>query len=272
MTGSLPVLDVAGLTDTGLKRERNEDNYEIRLPDGEKLHEALFLVADGIGGMSGGDIASKVAVEEIPRRYYGYRSLNGTAGSDQLGVLLNSLEETNIHIRDEAERIGLSRIGTTIAGVVLGPNLETVTFNVGDSRVYRIRGGSIEQLTRDQTLAEQQLAEGIITLEQARSTRNSPITAFLGQPSPINAIYQVTPSQLGDVFVLCSDGLWNMVDDDEIHRIIIRYPAQFAVRRLVDMTLKRGAPDNVTVIIARLGRPPRMGPMMAWIAEKLNWS
>jgi PPM family protein phosphatase len=270
MTGSLPVLDVAGLTDTGLKRERNEDNYEIRLPDGERLHEALFLVADGIGGMSGGDIASKVAVEEIPRRYYEYRSLNG-AGGDRLDVLLNSLEETNIHIRDEAERVGLLRIGTTVAGVVLGPDLETVAFNVGDSRVYRVRGSTIEQLSRDQTLSEQQLEQGLITLEQARATRNSPITAFLGQPSPINAIYQVTPSQLGDVFLLCSDGLWNMVDEDEIHRIIIRYPAQFAVRRLVDMTLKRGAPDNVTVIIVRLGRPPRIGPMMAWIAEKLNW-
>ena len=270
MTGILPVMDVAGLTDTGLKRERNEDNYEMRVPEGEHTNEALFLVADGIGGMSGGDIASKATVQEITRRFYAYRSMNGAAG-DIMDVLQNSIEETNVHIREQADKVGLMRIGSTVAGVVLRPSMEAIVFNVGDTRVYRVRGSSMEKLTRDQTLAEQQLEQGIITLAEARAARNSPITAFLGQPSTIAPLYQVASAQMGDIFVLCSDGLWNLVDDDEIHRIAIRYPAQFAVKRLVDMTLKRGAPDNVTVIIVRLGRPPRTGPMLAWIASKLNW-
>jgi protein phosphatase len=270
MFGILPVLDVAGHTDTGLKRERNEDCYEIRLPDTNGSQDALFLVADGIGGMSGGDIASKAAVEQLALRYYEHRSMNGASG-DLTQVLHTSIEETNVHLREQAEKIGLMRIGTTIAGLLLCPTLETMIFNVGDTRVYRVRNGSIDKLSRDQTLSEQQLEQGLITPEEARTTRNSPITTFLGQPAPIAPAYFSTYAQLGDVFVICSDGLWNVVDEDEIHRVSNRYPAHFAVKRLVNMTLQRGAPDNVTVIVVRIGRPPRIGPLLSWIAEKLNW-
>ncbi|MFN8371819.1 MAG: PP2C family serine/threonine-protein phosphatase [Anaerolineae bacterium] len=271
MTGSLPVLDVAGLTDTGLRRERNEDNYDIRLPADETECEALFLVADGIGGMSGGDIASKAVVEEITRRYFAARTEINGAGGSYVDLLHSTIEETNVHIREQATKVGLMRIGSTVAGMLLRPSMDAIVFNVGDTRVYRVRGNDIEKLTRDQTLSEQQLEQGLITAAEARATRNSPITSFLGQPTPIAPAYQIVSAQAGDVFIICSDGLWNLVDDEEIHRVSIRYPAQYATKRLVDMTLRRGAPDNVTVIIVRIGRPPRTGPMLAWIAQKLNW-
>ncbi|NWF70168.1 MAG: serine/threonine-protein phosphatase [Chloroflexi bacterium] len=255
---SLPVLDIAGQSDIGLKRERNEDCYEIRAtPPLAGAEDALFLVADGIGGMSGGDVAARAAVEQIIQRYYRGR-VNGHRG-EPLDVLQNTLEETNLHIREQASALGLMRIGSTIAGLVLQSSLHAIVFNVGDTRVYRIRGAQIEKLSQDQTLSEQQLAQGLISHEEARSTRNSPITAFLGQPTPIEAAYQTTDMREGDVFVLCSDGLWNLVKEDEIVQIIARAPAKMAVDRLIRMTLKRGAPDNVTVVIVRIGAAPRLG-------------
>jgi serine/threonine protein phosphatase PrpC len=254
MNGSFPVLDASGKTDTGLKRDQNEDYYDMLLPK-DGVSEGLFIVADGIGGMSGGDIASKSTVREIIRRYTTYRAQDVPASAQD--IMLFTLEETNVHIRNQASKIGLARMGSTVAGIVLLADLQTVVFNVGDSRVYRIRNGRIERLTRDQTLSEQQIEQGIITREEAQHIRNSPITAYLGQPMPIQPYCNEISSLQGDIYIICSDGLWNLVKDPEILQIVARSSSEAAVDKLIKLVLKRGAPDNVTVIITRIGTAPR---------------
>ncbi len=247
-------LDVAGRTDIGLKRKRNEDHLGSRIPEPgspQYAQGALFVVADGMGGMGGGDVASQTAVAEIFQRYYADPSL------DALSALRQALEYANTAVRAQAERIKLPRIGSTAAGLVLLPDGEAVLFNVGDSRVYRVRRGFIELLSRDQSVLQHQIDAGLISEEEARGARNVNVTAFIGQPTPIQPVFNRVRAEPGDVFLLCSDGLWDLVEPQEMLSIVQRMPADAAARKLIELARQRGGPDNITVIIVRLGPPPK---------------
>jgi serine/threonine protein phosphatase PrpC len=167
-----------------------------------------------------------------------------------------ALEAANCFVRDQASRIGFRRIGSTAAGLVLTPSGMALSFSIGDSRVYRMRKGIIEQLTRDQSVLARQLADGSITTAQAKKIRNSNVTAFLGQPRPIQPDFRLERAHPGDVFIICSDGLWSIVDPDEIQDKITNTAAPEATYKLVQLALERGAPDNVTVIVARIAPFP----------------
>jgi serine/threonine-protein phosphatase Stp1 len=254
MAEHVHTLDVASLSDIGLKRQRNEDYCEFRIPppdSPEYGRGALFIVADGMGGMGGGDVASKTAVQEIMQQYYTVTS------TDPLSALKATLEAANVAVRAQAARVNLPRIGATAAGLVLLPDGEALWLNVGDSRVYRIRQNFIELLSRDQSVLQHQLDAGYISEEEARVARNVNVTAFIGQPTPIEPVYRRAAAQPGDVFILCSDGLWDLVQPNEMLNIVQHASSQVAVRKLVALARKRGAPDNVTVIIVRLGTAPR---------------
>jgi protein phosphatase len=266
MAEHLPPLDVFGKTDVGLKRTRNEDTFKmLQPPAGSPLERqgALFIVADGMGGMGGGDIASQAAVDELTRQYYGE-----ITGVDPLQRLTAALEAANAHVRNQAQVVGLPRIGSTAAGVVLLPNRSLIIFNVGDSRVYRIRGSIIEQLSRDQSVLANQIEMGLISEEEARRSRNVNVTAFIGQPKALNAVFKEGEAQQGDVFVICSDGLWDLVQQNEILAIVARSPAKRAVSQLIELARKRGAHDNVTVIVVRIGSAPRTLPL-GWLIAGL---
>jgi PPM family protein phosphatase len=248
----LPRLDVAGQTDVGLKRKRNEDFYKILIPPGNMSQStwgALFVVADGMGGMGGGDVASRAAVEELIRRYY---DASNATSDDHFAQLNASLEYANAFVRKQATQMALQRIGTTAAGILLTPLGEAIAFNVGDSRVYRVRSGVIEQLSRDQSIVAQQLASGLISEEEAKNSDNPNLTSFLGQPFAITPAYSRTPTQPDDIFVMCSDGLWREVSDEEIRDIVQGANARSVVQTLVQLARERGAPDNLTVIVARI--------------------
>ena len=255
MAEQLGTLDVAVQTDIGRKRKRNEDYYDLHIPEpGTPQHAygALFVVADGMGGMGGGDAASQTAVHALFEHYYAERSPHITP----LSALKAALEAANAAVRHKAREMNLARIGSTAAGVLLLPNGEAQIFNVGDARVYRVRQGFIEQLSHDQSVLQHQIDAGVISAEQARQSRNVNVTAFLGQATPLEAVHRKVQVQPGDVFVLCSDGLWDLVTPHEMLRIVDQYPAEQATRRLVELALKRGAPDNVTVLVLRIGASP----------------
>ncbi|HEX3050790.1 MAG TPA: protein phosphatase 2C domain-containing protein [Aggregatilineaceae bacterium] len=251
-----PRLDVAEATDVGLRRERNEDSLSVIIPPPNTpqiAQGALFLVADGMGGLGGGALASQSAVEELIRCYY-------SPTPDHAPVqdrLQQALEAANGHVRNQAARIGLRRIGTTMTGLVLTADEQALVFNIGDSRVYHLRNGLIEQITRDHSVMALQIESGLITEEQARLSRNCNITAFIGQPTPLDSCVQPIPVHRGDVFVVCSDGLWSVMETHEIYQLVHQVPAQQGVERLVQLALQRGAPDNVSVIVVRVGNPPR---------------
>lgn len=251
----LPRFDAAELTDVGLRRQRNEDVARMVIPSADSpqvKHGALFLVADGMGGLGGGETASRSAIDEIVRRYYADSSEPGETRER----LHAALEAANRFVRDQASRIGFRRIGSTAAGLVLTPSGIALSFSIGDSRVYRMRKGAIEQLTRDQSVMARQMENGSITAAQAKKIRNSNVTAFLGQPSPIQPNFHQEQSQSGDVFIICSDGLWNVVEPQEIQELVVNTAAPEATYKLVQLALERGAPDNVTVIVTRITPRP----------------
>ena len=257
-------LDVAGLTDVGLKRKRNEDHYAYKLPPLDsaqfKQYGAFFVVADGMGGMGGGDAASHTAVDEMLTRYYTPEIPDITP----LAALKAALEAANVAVREKAKAMNMPRIGTTGAGLILQPDGEALLWNVGDSRAYRIRKNYIELLTRDQSVLQGQIEGGLISEEDARQARNVNVTAFIGQPTPIQPVYHRTQTHHDDVFVICSDGLWDLVEPHELLSIVQATPAKQATRTLIDLARERGGPDNITVIIVRIGPPPKTG-RPAWL-------
>jgi PPM family protein phosphatase len=254
----LTTLDVAGGTDIGKKRQKNEDSFRLFVPPTDSAQEAqgaLFIVADGMGGLGGGDIASQFAIDEFVRRYYGTMTTEKEVGAR----FQIALEAANVRVREQAPRLGLPRIGSTAAGLVLETSGRLMIFNVGDCRVYRIRHGRLERISKDQSITQQQIESGMITEEDAKVARSSMVTAFIGQPYPLVANTTFEQVQDGDVYLICSDGLWSLVDENKLLTTLRSQSAAGAIPKLVKMALDRGGVDNISAIVVRVGKPPAAG-------------
>lgn len=246
-------LDVAASTDIGPKRAKNEDTIHTVIPvDGsaERSLGAAFVVADGMGGLGGGDVASRTAVAEFMRRYFSA----ATVETDLLQRFKLSLESASSRVREEALRLGLPYIGSAAAGMLIQPSGAALIFNVGDCRVYRVRHRKIERMTRDQSVTEKQVAMGRITPDEARVARSSQVTAFIGQPLPLHAYVEMEQVEQGDIYVLCSDGLWSAVNVSDIETVVQHRAARAAANALVSLALARGARDNVSAVVIRVGQ------------------
>ncbi len=255
-------LDVAELTDVGLRRQRNEDTSRVLVSP----NRALFMVVDGMGGLGGGDVASQYAVDEIFDHYFAESTLE----QETAARLRAALQSASNYVSEQAPRLGLARIGATAAGVSLNTAGEVTVFNVGDCRVYRIRGERIERVSRDQSVMERQIESGMSTEEAAKETRNSMVTGFLGQPIPLSPEVFQDQAEKNDVYIVCSDGLWSVVDSAEIYKAVQGNPAKVAVKELIKLALKRGGPDNVTAVVVRLGRAPgRIRSVLMFVAIML---
>lgn len=254
-------LEAFGLTDVGRKRKRNEDFFRYVIPTPNSPEErlgAFFVVADGIGGMGFGEEASTVATNTLLATYYDPKNPD----PDPMNRLQIAMQVANNAVIAKAGELGRTLIGTTAAGIIVHPR-EVVLFNVGDARVYRIRGNSIERISKDQSVLEEQLALGLITEEEAAQGRNMNVTAFVGQPGGVEPIYSRIMPQADDIFLICSDGLWDLVKEAELVQIITKNPPESAMQQLVAMVLDRGAPDNTTGIIVRLSPfKKKMNPLV----------
>jgi protein phosphatase len=236
---SLRIAEEAVRTDTGRQRNANEDSYFTRAP--------LFVVADGMGGAQAGEVASKAAVEsftgELP-----------VAPAER--VLEETIEAANRTIHELARKDpSLAGMGTTTTAAIVDLEAETVAIgHVGDSRAYRLRGGRFEQLTRDHSLVEEMRRKGQITDAQAEDhPQRSIITRALGPEPEVQVDVQTVPAQDGDVFLICSDGLTTMLDDEAIGRVLGRATSlDAAVRALVDEANRAGGRDNITVVAFRV--------------------
>ncbi len=228
----------------------------------------LFLVADGMGGHTSGEIASRLAVESV------LRSFSVWTGDDAQATLVGAVQRANaeIYAQSGAEQSGLARMGTTLVGALVRGN-ELHVINVGDSRAYRLRSGRLEQLSRDHSVVADQVAKGLIDAEEARQLvyRNR-ITRALGQKPTVVVDHFVHTWQAGDVMVLCTDGLTGQVSDAEIAAVVSRCSPDEAAVRLVELANERGGPDNISVIVVyaevdALGAQaalPRMSAKPAW--------
>ncbi|MCI8538423.1 MAG: Stp1/IreP family PP2C-type Ser/Thr phosphatase [Oscillospiraceae bacterium] len=229
-----------GLTDTGKVRQQNQDAYYFHV-NGE---EALILVCDGMGGAKAGNIASRMAAETF------VSVVEQTDG--QPAERLNSgLEAANRAVfRTAIENSDCFGMGTTLVAALVCGRLAHVV-NVGDSRAYHIKETGIRQVTRDHSVVEDMVARGDITPEQARQhPRKNLITRALGaEPQVRGDLFELDMEQ-GDAILLCSDGLSNQLSDQEmLYEVLHGGPHESCCRRLVDIVLSRGAPDNTTAVL-----------------------
>jgi len=244
----------AGITDVGLARTGNEDVYSIEDSVG------LYIVADGMGGHKAGEVASNIAVRIVRECYKKF--VEEGAGPDeifgdydpslsQLGnYIQGSIRLANRVIYDMANQYEQYQgMGTTIALLLVTPTV-IIAGNVGDSRIYLIRDDQSEKLSRDHTVVSEQVEMGMMTMEEAKNSNlRHVLTRNLGSSLDLNVdIYEIEPSN-NDRFLLCTDGLTDLVSDQEILETAREGDDPERIcSELVEMTLKRGAPDNTTVV------------------------
>jgi protein phosphatase len=241
-----PRTESASLTDVGRKRRINQDSCgEFPGSDG-----ALLLVCcDGMGGHEGGEIASGIAVETIGEVF-------GRANGPPDLALRRAFEAAHARVQERAtQRTELRGMGTTGVALYFDGRDRAWLAHVGDSRIYRLRSGVIEQLTVDHSVIAELLRSGRITPEQAEQQPHNELTRAIGASPQLEVDTAVHELQEGDRFVLCSDGLWNMVEAQEITRTLLRESPQRAVKQLVDRANECGGTDNITIQLFVFGTP-----------------
>ena len=243
-------LDVAQLTDVGRKRPHNEDHMAHVIPkDPQTLSKkgALFVVADGMGGHAAGEIASEIAVETISVVYY------QDDNEDVSTSLVHAIKRANTLIHQRAaENMLRSGMGTTCIAAVLRGSTAYIA-NVGDSRLYLVRGNHVQQISQDHSWVAEQVRAKLLTEEQARShAQRNVITRCLGTQTDVDVDLFIEPLEVGDALILCSDGLSGLIEDDELLSIVNQYVPQESVYHLIERANEHGGPDNITAIVVRV--------------------
>jgi protein phosphatase len=247
------VFETGAVTHVGKVRERNEDSYLTRPEAG------IWAVADGMGGHEHGDLASQTIIEAL-------QSIEPpTSAAELLAHCETQVAIANDRLRKISSERGGAIIGATLA-VLLTFDAHYACVWSGDSRIYVVRAGAITQLSRDHTEVQQLLAEGAITPKEAKTwTGRNVITRAIGVFDEPELEMSSGPLQPGDSFIICSDGLTNHVQDDEILNCVRANLSQQACDQLLELTLQRGAVDNVTVIVVRYN--PESAPLTRSDAE-----
>lgn len=239
-------------TDVGRRRANNQDSKSVLPPSSPQQYRTrgwMFLVADGMGAHAAGEMASGIAAERVPLAY------EKSAQHSPPLALRRSIEQTNAEINAKGESAAEFRgMGTTCTVLVLVPRGALVG-HIGDSRAYRVRGRTIEQLSRDHSLVWELESAGGMSREQAAGAApKNIITRSMGPHARVDVdIEGPFPVEEGDTFVLCSDGLSGQVADEEIGLFAAELEPREATAALTGLALVRGAPDNVTVVVARAG-------------------
>lgn len=249
-----PGIELASMSDVGCVRENNEDSllyWEAERDDDFARKGRLAVIADGMGGYEGGQEASRLAVETVVSAYA------DDPGADSQQALVGGLQKANDRIRAYAEtHPELYGMGTTCTALALRGHRLTFA-HVGDSRLYLVRGASLTRLTRDHSYVARLVESGLITPEDAEShPQRNLLTAALGagadlMPQTPDAPVEISP---GDVLVLCTDGLWGQVHNQELQDIVSSRTPAAACSELVALARERGGPDNITLQIIRI--PP----------------
>jgi protein phosphatase len=258
---SLP-LYIHGRSDVGRQRSQNEDSFRIAAqPDGSQL----LVVCDGMGGHEAGEVASQVASDRL------VEVITSSAKDQPPRTLFQAFVAANRAVLDASHTRGVEGMGTTgvVAWVIDG---RCYVGWVGDSRLYHFRGGAQLDRSRDHTRVEHMVRNGILKPEQARNHPDAHVLVqALGGSAGVQKTFKpevwMEPLELrhGDVVLLCSDGLYDFIEDDELYPLIERRDYQDAVERLIHTANERGGADNITVILLVVGQPeiPAMGSASA---------
>lgn len=258
------VLRVVGQSDPGLLRERNEDALGCDPANG------VMVLADGMGGYQAGEVASTLAVNAIMHRIQqrasdpANASVDEHSGCRQAGMLLHdAVLEANTQIYERARaNASLHGMGTTVVAVFFHGDWVSIA-HVGDSRLYRLRAGHLEQLTSDHSVLQEMIDSGLCTPEQARhSPKRNLVTRALGVSPEVNVDVRELLVQSGDLFLLCSDGLTDMLEDEQLIEPLLGHAPQRAAVRLIQAANAAGGHDNISVILVE-ANPPE--------PEKIGW-
>ena len=248
MTKQLKV-NARGLTDRGLVRKTNQDAYLI------DLDSLLMIVADGMGGHAGGEVASKLCIECVDEVFHTSIADTPLENLDELTLyrsLSNSINVASTKIYEKAlEEPNLKGMGTT-ATVIKIISDKGFFAQVGDSRLYLLRCGFIYQLTQDHSLVSEQVAAGVISEEEAKNHQlRNVITRSVGYQEEEYVDTDSLDLEDQDFLILCSDGLHGKVSNKEIANLVLRYEVD-AVDPLIDLANERGGEDNITLIILKV--------------------
>jgi serine/threonine protein phosphatase PrpC len=244
------LIDFHLITDIGVARERNEDRCGAFTPEDPETRAErgrLFVVADGMGGHVGGDVAAELAMQALPASYF------QGAWSGPRDTLRQAFLATNAVIENKAlSEPGRQGMGAAaVAAAILTDR--AVLAHQGDCRAYMIRDGRAIQLTVDHSWVQERITAGWLTTEEARvhAYRNV-LTRALGVEADANPTVNEVEFHIDDVLLLCSDGLWGVVEDAEMAKLATEEPsARDAARALVDLALERQGADNISVIVVR---------------------
>lgn len=245
-------VEVSGQSDIGCVRKNNEDSFGYWEPEDEKEFARkgrLAIVADGMGGYEGGQEASRLAVDTVIKKYRNY------TGDDPQQALVEALQAAHENIRQFAmSHPELSGMGTTCtAAAIVGYALYYV--HVGDTRLYVVRDGKITQVTRDHSYVGRLVEAGMISREEAeKHPQRNILTAAVGTAPELVMDFPGQPERLhrNDIIVICTDGLWGQVHDQEILDAVEQRSGEAAGHHLIQLARERGGPDNITVNILRL--------------------
>ncbi len=244
------LLDAHLITDVGMGRERNEDRCGAFTPEDPETRAErgrLYVVADGMGGYVGGDVAAELIMDALPSAYYHGR----WAGAGD--TLRSAFKATNAAIEQKAiaepENQGMG--AAAVAAVVFSDH--AVLAHLGDCRAYMVRAGAVTRLTTDHSWVQERINAGWLTADEARvhAYRNV-LTRALGAEADADPTVNQVEFHPDDALILCSDGLWGVIDDEEIAQLAMQHAnAKDAARAMVDLALERGGADNISVIIIR---------------------
>jgi protein phosphatase len=239
-------LRILAKSDIGKAREMNQDSYYVSdLEDGIKL----YILADGMGGYKGGEIASKLAVD-CTRKYICNNFKDISKEKEEiLKLISSSIEYANLRVFEKSQEVEeLKDMGTTLDVCIIYNN-KVFIGHVGDSRVYRIRKNIIRKLTTDHSYVEKLVREGTITKEEAyHHPKKNMLMKALGCNSLVEPDVMYKGFLKDDILLMCSDGLTNMLKDDEIYKILLENP-ESPEEKLIEKANEHGGNDNITVVI-----------------------
>ncbi len=230
-------INVVGKSDIGRKRSNNQDSFLVA------PHLSLFVVADGMGGHSGGEVASAMAVKTLERAF----SEKSEGALDK--KLLDAAQMANQVIFDQSQKdASLRGMGTTLTATAVEWPWMYIT-QVGDSRCYLYRGGELFQLTEDHSQYYELLRAGMIQEIESYGVQKNVITRSVGYERNVNVDLYARKVERGDRYLLCSDGLTGMVSNEQISQILQNFDVNQAVQNLVDLANLQGGEDNISVIV-----------------------
>lgn len=246
------VIQAAGMTDIGLVRKNNEDNF------GYDLRHGIFVVCDGMGGQQAGELASKIAVDTVLGFYRntpdttsdGVNRFEGV--SQRAADLASAIQLANQTIHEAGARdISIAGMGSTLVAVIAEGNQFSIA-NVGDSRIYLIRKNEIAQLTQDHSLVMEQVRRGLMTLEEAENSKmQNVIVRALGTDDTVEPDLADHELASEDVLLLCSDGLSRYVKEDRMTEIVNQESLETACSDLIETAKASGSDDNITCLLIR---------------------